>query len=433
MNFLKKQMGERNTNLRSEVLGGVTTFATMAYIVVVNPLILSEAMGPEWTSALMVATCLSAALATVLMGLFTNYPIALAPGMGLNAYFAYTVVKQMGIPWEVGLSCVLLSGLLFVVLAFCRVQQFLVNAIPEGIRFGTAAGMGIFIAFIGLKSAGLVQGNPETLVTLGEYTRPPALLAMAGIVLIGALHVLNVRGSILVGIVAVTVAGMCFGVSPAPEGVVAMPEIPAGLMGQAVMHLPEAIEVGLVSIVLTMLFVDLLDTAGTLTGVGTAAGFMKPDGMPRAREAFLADGIGTSVGALLGTSTVTSYIESASGVEQGARSGVANYVTAGMFLLAIPFFPLASAIPVYATAPALIVVGVMMVAQTAHVKWDDMSESLPGVVAMIGIPLSFSIAHGLSLALLIHPLVLALGGRWREVHWMGWLMAGAVVLRYSVV
>ena len=431
---LREHLKAQNIGLRAEVLGGLTTFATMAYIIVVNPSILGEAMGRQWTGALVVATCISSAVPTALMGWWARYPIALAPGMGLNAYFAYTVVLQQHIPWPVALAAVFLSGLLFILLALVNVQEMLVTAIPAGIRHGIAAGIGIFIAFIGLENAHIVVANPGTLVTAGDLARPESLLALGGIVLIGGLRLWGVRAAIIIGIVAIAVVGMAIGISPLPGAFAAAPVWSTGLIGQAVVHLSDALDLGLVTIVVTFLFIDLLDTAGTLTGVGGAAGLLDAQGrLPRARRAFLAGGVGTSFGALMGTSTVTSYIESAAGISEGARTGIANYVTAALFLLAIPFYPLAQAIPPYATAPALVVVGVMMCAQMRNVRWDDMGEALPAVAAMIGIPLTFSIATGLAIAFVIHPLLLAAGGRWRQVHWLSWLLAALVILRYALM
>ncbi len=431
---LRARLAEENTSLRTEIVGGATTFATMAYIAVVNPAILSDAIGKEWESSLVVATCLGAACATALMGWLARYPIALAPGMGLNAYFAYTVVLQQGIEWQTALAAVFVSGLLFIALAAINVQEMIVSAVPAGIRFGTAAGIGIFIAFIGLKNAGLVVGSPATLVTAGDLTDPPVLLAVGGITLIGALRMWNVRAAMILGVLATAVVGMLLGVASPPEAVVAMPPWPGELVGQAILRLPDALELGLVTMIATFLFVDLFDTTGTLAGVGGAAGFLDSEGrLPRARRAFLADGIGTSFGALLGTSTVTSYIESAAGISEGARTGLANYVTALLFLLAIPFFPLAQAIPGFATAPALVVVGVMMCAEMRRVRWGETSEALPAVAVMIGIPLTFSIATGLALAFVIHPLLLAAGGRWRDATWLNWTIAGLVVLRYALL
>ena len=424
----------RNTNMRTEVLGGVTTFATMAYIIIVNPGILSDAMGSHLFGALVVATCLSAAVATALMGWWANYPIALAPGMGLNAYFAYSVVIGQGIPWPVALGAVFISGLLFIALAALNFQELFVSSIPSSIRYGTAAGIGVFIAFIGLQNSGVVVSSGATLVTAGDVTSPEVLLTIAGIVLIAALRVWKVRGDILIGILGTAAAGMLFGVTPLPDRILAAPEWPKELVGVGLFNLGDAIGLGLVTIVVTFLFVDLFDTTGTLTGVGGAAGFLDENGrLPNAKRAFLADGVGTSFGAVMGTSTVTSYVESASGISEGARTGWANYVTALLFLLAIPFYPIAKAIPGYATAPALVIVGVLMCSQMRHVNWDDFAHAVPAVVVMIGIPLTYSIAEGLALAFVVYPLIMFMSGRRREVHWFGWVLLVLVVLRYILL
>lgn len=418
--------------LRREIIGGATTFATMSYIVVVNPGILSDAMGGEWFGPLVVATCISAAIATALMGWWANYPIALAPGMGLNAYFAYSVVLRDQIPWPVALAAVLISGLLFIALTFANVQETIVSAIPPAIRHGTAAGIGIFIAFIGLRNAGVIVENPATFVAAGDFTSAGVILTILGIVLIGALRARRVPGDMLIGIAVLALVGVLFGITPPPEHIVALPTWPSGLAGQPILHLPEAFELGILTIVATFLFVDLFDTTGTLTGIGAAAGLVDEAGrLPRARQAFLADGVGTSVGALMGTSTVTSYVESAAGISAGARTGMANYATAALFLLAIPFYPLAQAVPAFATAPALVIVGVMMCGQMRHVDWNDTAQALPAVVVMIGIPLTYSIADGLALAFVVHPLLMLAAGRRADVHWFGWVLGALVVARYA--
>ena len=422
---------ELGTNFRAEVIGGVTTFVTMAYIVAVNPGILSEALGRNLFPELLFATCISAALATLIMGIGANYPFALAPGMGLNAFFTYSVVLGMGVRWDLALGVVLASGILFTMLTLIRVREAIIHAVPEAIKHATAAGIGLFIAFIGLKNAGLVAASSATMVQLGEVQTGPVGLALLGVVGIGVMLVRGMKGAILLGVLGVTGLGMLTGVTPLPQGVFSLPVWPATLFGEAVMNLPAAFDVGLIGLVFAFLFVDLFDTMGTLVGVSERAGFLDKEGrLPRANRALLADSVGTMAGAIFGTSTVTTYIESASGISAGARTGFASVITGLLFLGALFVTPLIEAIPSFATAPALIVVGVLMMASAARVKWDDMSDALPAFLTMVAMPLTFSISNGIALGFVAYPFVKRLGGRGKEVHPLVDLLAVIFIARY---
>ena len=419
------QLKENETTVRRELLAGLTTFTTMAYIVVVNPRILSEAGMP--VEGVLFATCISAAVATLIMGLWANYPIALAPGMSLNAYFTYTIVIGRGVPWQTALGVVFLSGLLFLILTLTSLREHIVNGIPDCLKHGTAAGIGLFIAFVGMRNAKLIVANPATFVSLGKISDPAVLLAAAGVVLIGILVVRRVGGAILIGIVAITLAGIPFGQSHWPGHFFSWPD-PSGTLFK--LDLRGAAKIGLGELIFVFFFVDLFDNVGTLVGVCEQGGFLRDGKLPRASRALLSDAIGTIFGAVTGTSTVTSYIESASGVAAGARTGLGNIVIAGLFLCAMFCAPLVAAIPVYATAPALIFVGALMCGVVAKIKWDDLSEALPAFLTLVVTPLTFSIATGLSLGLLCYTLVKLGSGRYREISPIIWILTSLFLLRY---
>jgi adenine/guanine/hypoxanthine permease len=419
------QLKENETTVRRELLAGLTTFTTMAYIVVVNPRILSETGMP--VEGVLFATCISAAVATLIMGLWANYPIALAPGMSLNAYFTYTIVIGRGVPWQTALGVVFLSGLLFLILTLTSLREHIVNGIPDCLKHGTAAGIGLFIAFVGMRNAKLIVANPATFVSLGKISDPAVLLAAIGVVLIGILTVRRVGGAIFIGIVAITLAGIPFGQSHWPEHLFAWPD-PSGTWFK--LDLRSATKIGLGELIFVFFFVDLFDNVGTLVGVCEQGGFLRDGKLPRASRALLSDAIGTLLGAVTGTSTVTSYIESASGVAAGARTGLGNIVIAGLFLSAMFCAPLVAAIPVYATAPALIFVGALMCGVVAKVKWDDLSEALPAFLTLVATPLTSSIATGLSLGVLSYTLVKLGSGRSREISPLIWILAGLFLLRY---
>jgi AGZA family xanthine/uracil permease-like MFS transporter len=417
---------ENHTTARRELLAGLTTFMTMAYVVVVNPRILSEAGMP--VEGVLFATCISAAIATLIMGLWANYPIALAPGMSLNAYFTYSIVLGRGVPWQTALGVVFLSGLLFLLLTLTNVREQIVNGIPNCLKYGTAAGIGLFIAFIGLRNAKIIVANPATFVGIGKISDPQVLLAAAGLILIAVLMARGIGSAILIGIVAITLAGIPLGLSHWPDHFFSLPH-PAGTFLK--LDLRAATSISLGELIFVFFFVDLFDNVGTLVGVCEEGGFLRDGKLPRASRALLADAFGTMFGALTGTSTVTSYIESAAGVAAGARTGLGNIVIAAMFLIAMFCAPLVAAIPAYATAPALILVGALMCGAVARVKWDDFSEAFPAFMTLVATPLTFSIATGLSLGLLSFTFIKLGTGRHREISPLIWVLSVLFLLRYA--
>ncbi|MEM8546067.1 MAG: NCS2 family permease [Cyanobacteria bacterium P01_H01_bin.119] len=438
---------ELDTNLRTEIIAGVTTFITMAYILVVNPGILSAAVflqeSGDLFGELVVATGVSAAIATVIMGVIAKYPIALAPGMGLNAFFAFSVVLELGIDWRVALAAVFIEGLIFIVLTLTNLRAAIITAIPECLKRAVAAGIGLFIAYIALSGnpeqggAGIIVSSEATITTLGNLAQPETLMAVFGILLTAALVARRIKGALLWGILATAILGWIVQITPAPQGVVGLPVWPQDLLGQAFVGLGQIGSAGIanfLAILFVFLFVDLFDTIGTLSGIGVQAGYIDEEGkLPRANQALLADAIGTTAGAILGTSTVTSYIESASGITEGGRSGFAAVVTAGCFLLSIFFIPLLSAIPGYATAPALLIVGVLMMGSVAGIRWSDPAESIPCFLTILLMPLTFSIAEGLAVGFIVYPLVKAFQGKAHEINWVVWLLAAIFILRFVLL
>jgi AGZA family xanthine/uracil permease-like MFS transporter len=407
-------------------LGGLTTFITMAYIVVVNPQILSKAGMP--VDGVVFATCISAAVATLVMGLYANYPIALAPGMSLNAYFTYSVCLGMHVPWQTALGVIFLSGVFFLILTVSRVREKIVNGIPDCLKHSTAGGIGMFIAFVGLRNANLVVANPATFVSLGSFGNHEAQLACVGLAIILILMTRKITGAILIGVVATTLLGIFRGMATWPAHILSWPHPSATWLK---LDLRGALHLGLLEIVFVFLFVDLFDNVGTLLGVCEQGGFVKDGKIPRVGRALVSDAIGTVFGALTGTSTVTSYIESAAGVAAGARTGLSNVFVAGLFLLAVFFTPLASAIPAYATAPALIVVGALMTESIGRVVWSDFTDAIPAFVTLLATPLTFSIATGLSLGLISYTLVKVAAGRFREVSPVIWILTLLFIFRYA--
>lgn len=417
---------ENQSTVRAEFLGGLTTFITMAYIVVVNPQILSKAGMP--VDGVVFATCISAAAATLVMGLYANYPIALAPGMSLNAYFTYSVCLGMHVPWQTALGVILLSGIFFLVLTVSRVREQIVNGIPDCLKHSTAGGIGMFIAFVGLRNANLVVANPATFVSLGSFSNREAQLACVGLAIMLILMTRKITGAILIGVIATTVLGILRGLSAWPAHVLSLPHPTATWLK---FDLRGALHLGLLEIVFVFLFVDLFDNVGTLLGVCEQGGFVKDGKIPRVGRALISDAVGTVFGALTGTSTVTSYIESAAGVAAGARTGLSNIFVAVLFLLAAFFAPLAAAIPGFATAPALIVVGALMTESIGRVTWSDFTDAIPAFVTLLATPLTFSIATGLSLGLISYTLVKVAAGRFREVSPVIWILTVLFIFRYA--
>jgi AGZA family xanthine/uracil permease-like MFS transporter len=419
------KLAENQTTVKQEFLGGLTTFLTMAYIVVVNPQILAQAGMP--VEGVVFATCLSAAVATLVMGLYANYPIALAPGMSLNAYFTYSVCLSMHIPWRTALGVVFFSGVLFLVLTVTRVREQIVNGMPDCLKHSTATGIGFFIAFVGLRNAKLVVANPATFVGLGSFADREVQTACFGLALTLILMARKVNGGILFGIVGTALLGMLRGISSWPSAIVSMPQ-PSSTFLQ--LDFRSAIHLGFLEILFAFLFVDLFDNVGTLVGVCEQGGFIKDGKIPRVGRALLADATGTIFGSLAGTSTVTSYIESVAGIAVGARTGLSNVFVAALFVLAMFCSPLATAIPGYATAPALILVGALMTQSIAHVDWGDFSEAVPAFITILATPLTFSIATGLSLGLISYTVVKIAAGKVREINVLVWILTVLFILRY---
>lgn len=423
------KLSEHGTTVRTEVLAGITTFLTMAYIMFVNPLILSEA-GMDH-GAVFVATCLAAAIGTLIMGLYANYPIALAPGMGLNAYFTYGVVLGMGYTWQQALGAVFLSGVLFVILSILPIREWVVNAIPRTLKIAISAGIGFFLAIIGLKNAGIVIDHPATLVGLGDLGSAPVLMAVGGFMAMVVLDYLKVPGALILSILGVTITGIALGVTEF-QGVVSAPPSLAPTLLQ--MDIVGALEIGLIAVVFAFFFVDLFDTAGTLVGVAHRAGLLDEHGrLPRLGKALMSDSVATVAGAGLGTSTTTSYIESAAGIRAGGRTGLTACVVAVLFLLGLFFAPLATTIPAYATAPALVYVAVLMSRGFAELEWDDMTEAAPAVVAALSMPFTFSIANGIGFGFITYAAVKIFTGQASTVSIAVYVIAAAFVAKFIFV
>lgn len=421
------QLAAHGTNVRTEVLAGLTTFLTMAYIIFVNPDILSASGMPK--DAVFVATCLAAAIGSAIMGLYANYPIALAPGMGLNAYFAFAVVGGMGFTWQQALGAVFISGILFIIVSLFRIREAIVNSIPRSLKFAISAGIGLFLAIIGLKNAGLITAHPATLVSLGNLHEPGTLLAVAGFILIVALEQRKVPGAIIIGILAVTLMSMVLGLT-AFGGIVAMPPSLAPTLMQ--MDIQGALNAGLLTVVLTFFLVELFDASGTLIGVCHRAGLLDAEGkLPRLKRALLADSTAIAAGAMLGTSSTTAYIESAAGTSVGGRTGLTAVVVAALFLAALVFAPLAGTVPAYATAPALCYVAVLMIRGLSEIDWEDLTEAAPAVVTAITMPFTFSIAHGIAFGFVSYAAIKLLSGKARDVSPMIAIIAAVFIFKFA--
>ncbi len=419
------QLKAHNTTLRTEILAGLTTFLTMAYILFVNPSILAET-GMDH-GAVFVATCLAAAIGSAIMGLVANYPIALAPGMGLNAFFTYTVVLTMGYTWQTALGAVFLSGAIFFLLSIFKIREWIIHSIPLALRSGIAAGIGLFLAIIALKSAGIVVDNPATLVGLGDLTAGGPLLARLGLPPTAALAYRKVTGAVMIGILVVTVLSIVLGLSEL-NGVMSMP--PSLVPTFMQLDIMGALDIGLSSVIFAFLFVDLFDTSGTLIGVAQKANLLDKDGrMPRLGRALLADSTATMAGAALGTSTTTSYIESAAGISAGGRTGLTACVVALLFLLSLFFAPLAGAVPAYATAPALLFVAVLMMSSLVNIDWEDLTVAAPVAIAALAMPLTFSIANGIAFGFIAWTAIKLLAGRWRDLSPAMWILSILFVIK----
>jgi adenine/guanine/hypoxanthine permease len=436
-------IGAAGSTIPRELRAGLTTFLTMSYILFVNPLVLGNAIVvPDGFAKLLLVTALAAAFGSLLMGLVAKYPFAQAPGMGLNAYFAYTVVLGQKIPWQTALGAVFISGCIFVLLSLIGARQAVVRAIPNHLKFAVTAGIGMFLAFIGLKNAGMIVANPATFVTMGTLLAPPVLIALFGLLLTAVLLVLRIPGAILCGIVGSTLLAIVTGAPVYPgahdtlvrfggfgHGLVSLPVYPSDLIGALDIH--AALGLGVLAVVFTFFFVDFFDATGTLVALANKAGALDANGdLPRARRAFTSDGLAAMFGSLLGTSTTTAYIESASGIEEGGRTGLTATTVAVLFLCATVFWPLVAAIPAAATSPALIVVGALMMDGLRRIEWDDFAVSISAFLTIVLMPLTFSIANGVSFGVISYGLVKVASGRGKDVDWLLYLVAGLLIVRY---
>ena len=421
-------LAEKGTTIRTEVIAGLTTFLTMAYIIFVNPDILSTT-GMD-RNAVFVATCLAAALGSAIMGLWANWPIGMAPGMGLNAFFAFTVVGTMGFTWQQALGAVFISGMIFLFLSATGIRRWLIAGIPKSMRSAIAAGIGLFLAIIAMKSSGLVVASEATFVTLGDLTATGTLLTIAGFFIIAALDAMKVTGAILIGILVITIAAMVLGVSQF-SGILSMPPSIAPTFMQ--LDLMGALSFGIVQVVLVMVLVEMFDATGTLIGVAKRAGLLV-EGPTHTNKnlgrALMADSTAIAAGSLLGTSSTTAYVESASGVQAGGRTGLTAVVVAILFLAATFFAPLAGAVPAYATAPALLYVAGLMLREFVEIDWDDVTESAPAVLTAITMPFTYSIANGLAFGFVSYALIKLLTGRAQQVHPATWIVAALFTIKF---
>lgn len=429
--FLEKQfkLNEHKTNARTEVIAGITTFMTMAYILIVNPLILSDS-GMDF-GAVFTATALSAAIATFMMAFYANLPFALAPGMGLNAFFAYTVVLGMGYSWEFALTAVLLEGIIFILLSFFSVREAIIDSIPMNLKHAVSVGIGLFIAFIGLVNAGIVKTGDGTILGLGELTGTAPVLAIIGIIITGFLLAKGVKGALLIGILVTTVIGIPMGETVLPEGLkfVSLPPSLSPIMFK--FQFENIFTFDMLVVLFSFLFVDIFDTVGTLVGVSSKADMLDKDGkVPNVKQALLSDAIGTTVGACLGTSTVTTYVESAAGVAEGGRTGLTAFTTACMFVIALLFSPLFTMIPSAATAPALVIVGLFMMSPIKKIELDDVTEAIPAFLTIIMMPFAYSIAEGIVFGMVSYVIINALTGKWKKISPVMLILSVLFVMKF---
>ncbi len=421
------KLQENGTNIRTEILAGVTTFLTMCYIIIVNPQILGTT-GMD-TGAVFVATCIAAAIGCFMMGLVANYPIALAPGMGLNAYFAFNVVGNAHHPvsWQIALAAVFVSGLLFILFSLFKVREAIVNALPMSLKMSIAAGIGLFLALIALKGAGIVVGNPATLVSMGDVHDPRALLALMGFFMIIVLDYYRIRGAIILSILTITAIAMATGLAEYHGVVGSIPSIAPTFMQ---MDFNGLFNLSMVSVIFVFFLVDLFDSTGTLVGVSHRAGLLRDGKLPRLKKALLADSTAIVAGAALGTSSTTPFIESAAGVAAGGRTGLTAVMVGLLFLACLWFAPLASSVPAFATAPALLYVGVQMLRSLTEIDWDDLTEAAPAFMTVIFMPFSYSIADGIAMGFISYALVKLLCGKAAQVPPMVWVVALLWVVKF---
>ena len=424
------KISERGSTVATEIRAGITTFLTMGYILFINPQILSLAGIPAADVA--IATALGAAIATIIMGVYANFPFVLAPGMGLNAYFTFGVVQGLGISWQVALTAVFVEGLIFLLLSRGGIRTLIINSIPHAVKIATTVGIGLFLAIIGLQNVQLVVDHPATLVTLGDVQQPSVYLALLGVMLTGALLVKRIKGAILIGILVLTAIAWYSGLAPMPETFFSLPSLPKESF--MALDFSQVFTATFITVVIAFMFVDIFDTAGTLIGVGRLAGFLDKEGrLPGSDRAFSADAVGTSVGALFGTSTVTTYIESATGVEEGGRTGLTAVVSGLLFLSALFFIPMITAVPALATAPALIIVGTLMMAGAAELEWNQMDDAIPAFLTVILMPLTYSIANGITIGLVSYVVLKLITGKIKDINPVLFVLALILAAYYADV
>ena len=414
---------EKGSSIKNEFIGGLTTFMAMAYIIFVVPSMLSDAGMPK--EAAITATIVITAVISLGMGLWANFPVAVAPGMGITAFFAYYVCGAMGLSWQVALGAVFISGICFLILTVTRLRQLIIDSVPMDMKYAIVVGIGMFIAFIGLKNCGIIVDNPATFVGLGDLSQPGAFLAVVGICIIGAMIARDMAGAIIVGILAVTLLGMVIGAVAVPASLADVASFSFPSMAPIFMEMDVlgAVNYGLLSIIFTLTIVDLFDNIGTLIGLSRKANLMQEDGhIPNLDKALITDSVGTMVSACFGTTTATSYIESAAGIAAGGRTGLTAVVTALLFLVALVFAPLVGIVPSFATAPALIVVGALMMQEVVHIKFNDFTIAVPAFLTIIMMPLTYSIASGFGFGFISYALLKTLAGRYKEVSPVMWVI-----------
>lgn len=422
---------ERGSSVRTEMIAGLTTFVTISYVIFVIPNMLCDAGMPK--EAAIAATMYATIMATILMGLVANYPVAVAPGLGINAFFAYYVVGFLGLPWQTALGAVFISGMVFLLMTFGGVRQAIIRAVPQNLKTAIGVGIGFFIAFIGMKNAGIVVDDPATFVTLGNIMHGPAMLATLGVILAGALMAKRVQGAMLISIFVLTVAGMFMGIVPQPTSINDIVSFDLPSLGGTFMALDiaGALEFGLFSIIFTFTIVELFDNMGTLIGLTRKAKLMDEKGEVQDLDrALTADAVGAVAGSVMGTTTVTAYIESATGIAEGGKTGLTAFVVAGLFAVALFFAPLVGLVPAYATAPALILVGALMIMEVRGIDFDDLTEGIPAFLTIVMMPLTFSIANGFAFGFISYAFLKLIAGRAKEVHYIVWLVAFAFIANF---
>ncbi|MBZ5987599.1 NCS2 family permease [Leuconostoc gasicomitatum] len=428
-NYFK--LDELNTSIRTEFIAGLTTFTSMAYILFVNPSVLGAAGMDK--GAVFTATAVASAVATLFMGIVALYPIAIAPGLGVNAFFAYSVVIGMKVPWQTGMAGVFVAAIIFLILTFFKIREKIINIIPQNLKLAIAAGIGLFIAFIGLHDAGLIVANKDTMVSLGNLTTPTSLLSIFGIILTFILLTRKTPAAIFIGMVATSIVGIAFGLIKLPTTIISPVPSLAPTFGVSVMHIGDINSLQMITVVITFLLVTFFDTAGTMIGLATQAGFMKNNEMPRAGRALMADAVGMTVGAVIGTSPTSAYVESSSGIAVGGRSGLTSVFTGLFFLLALFFSPLLSVVTSQVTAPALVVVGVLMAKSLRQIEWEDLAIAAPSFLIIIGMPLTYSISDGIALGFILYPITMITTGRGKKVHPLMYALAILFILFLVIV